>query len=265
MSLSRKSTNILSSKDKVIHYLQNSTNNCLNMLENTSTNNNLFSIQQHRLRCCSENDSLSSSSSSSIVDSLSRSDFSAESSLSDPIAHCSIISSNISSDEDLDFNIGFDQITDDEDDQHILNKNNAGMFPIYIYIFEFLVLFFLDAVTLLGESTLDARINEFEEYFRESSNSTIFNDEYDFNNDDTIKTIPIKQQRRASFLHDSTYTLCSQDRFSAYTEDDQENEQINGFVLRSNSLSILQLDGKSTFVEKASKKVVRFADMLVCH
>ncbi len=135
----------------------------------------------------------------------------------------------------------------------------------YIYFRIFGFFFFLDAVTLLGESTLDARINEFEEYFRESSNSTIFNDEYDFNNDDTIKTIPIKQQRRASFLHDSTYTLCSQDRFSAYTEDDQENEQINGFVLRSNSLSILQLDGKSTFVEKASKKVVRFADMLVCH
>jgi len=114
MSLIRKSTDTLSSNDKVICYLQHSTNN-------------LFSIQQHRLRCGSENDSSSSSSSSSITEILSGSDFSIESSLSDPVAHCSISSSNISSDEDLDFNMGFDQISDDEDDQYISNKNNAGI------------------------------------------------------------------------------------------------------------------------------------------
>lgn len=117
--------NSLSGNDKVIHYLQNSTNNPLTMFEKTSPNN-LFSIQQHHVYSSSENDS-SSSSTSSVIDSLSRSDISTESSLSDPIAYCSRISSNISSDEDLDFNIGFEQISGDEDDEHILNRHNSGM------------------------------------------------------------------------------------------------------------------------------------------
>jgi hypothetical protein len=91
-------------------------------------------------------------------------------------------------------------------------------------------------------------------------------DDYEFNNDDTITANQTKQQQRASFLHDSTYTLCSQDRFSAYTEgDDQENEQnMNGAGIRSNSLGIVQLNRKSALLDKAPKKVVRFADMLVC-
>jgi len=125
MSLTRKSNDCLSINDKVIHYLHCSTNNSLKMLGKT-TSNNLFTIQEHRLCSCSENDSLSSSS-SSIMDSSSRSDFSTESSLSDPIVYGSIINSNISSDEDLDFNIGFEQISDDEDEQNVLNKNNAGI------------------------------------------------------------------------------------------------------------------------------------------
>jgi len=124
--------------------------------------------------------------------------------------------------------------------------------------------FFLDAVTLLGESTLDARINEFDEYLGQSSNETNDDDDYDFIDDDSV-TYNYTKQRRASFIQGSTYTLCSQDRFSAYTEDDHENEQITTFALRSNSLSVFQLDGTSTFLEKAPKKVVRFADMLVCN
>jgi len=144
MSLIRKTRESLSSNDKVIHYLHGSTNNSLKMLGKTPSDN-LFSIQQHRLRLSSEYDSLSSSS-SSVIDSLSRSDTSIGSSSSDPIAQCSAISSNISSDEDLDFNIGFEQNDDDDDDedeQHISNKNNAGMFnhiqltcPVYFSYFQ---------------------------------------------------------------------------------------------------------------------------------
>ena len=86
-------------------------------------------------------------------------------------------------------------------------------------------------------------------------------DDYEFSNDDTVA----KNQRHAVFFHDSTHTLCSEDRFSAYRdEDDEENEQMTGNGMRSNSLSILQLDDQSTFVEKLPKKAVRFADMMVC-
>ena len=109
----------LSSNDKVINYLQNSTcsstkNNSLSMLKRSPSSN--FRILQHRLRYCSENDSISSSS-SSVVDSLGRSECSFESNSSDPVAHCSLIASNMSSEEDIDFNIGFDQISDDDDDE----------------------------------------------------------------------------------------------------------------------------------------------------
>ena len=99
------------------------------MLE-TTPSKIYISIQQNRTRTSSEYDSLSSSS-SSVIDSLSRSDGSLESSLSDPIAQCSIISSNVSSDEDLDFNIGFEQNNDDDDEHHICNKNNIGMVQSY--------------------------------------------------------------------------------------------------------------------------------------
>jgi len=124
--------------------------------------------------------------------------------------------------------------------------------------------FCLDAVTLLGESTLDARINEFDEYLGQSSNETNDVDDYDFIDGDNV-TYNYTKQRRASFIHGSTYTLCSRDRFSAYTEDDHENEQITTFSVRSNSLRVFQLDETSRFLEKAPKKVVRFADMLVCN
>ena len=194
MSLRSKTTNgnnrvdgpCLSSNHKVIHYLQNSTrcstnnkhSNPLNSLHKTSshthdlynindtsmnnTNNHHQHTSEHRIRSCSEN-----GSSSSVIDTLSRSDFSLGSSLSDPGGHSSIFSSNTStsdicstfsdvgheegtstSSEDLDFNLGFDQIGDnddigianldeiDEEDEHeqndndenqrISNKNSAG-------------------------------------------------------------------------------------------------------------------------------------------
>jgi hypothetical protein len=194
MSLRTKSTSgndgvnapCLSSNHKVIHYLQNSTrcsnnnnnnnNNTSNPLivlhKTTSHTHELFNVKdtsmnnnnhpsQHRIRSCSEN-----CSSSSVIDTLSRSDFSIGSSLSDPGGHCSIFSSNTSSSgicstfsdvgheegtstssEDLDFNLGFDQISDnddmevanldeiDEEDEHeqndgenqrISNKNCGG-------------------------------------------------------------------------------------------------------------------------------------------
>lgn len=134
----------------------------------------------------------------------------------------------------------------------------------------FLIHIFKDTATLLdaGESNLDTRINELEEILRKSYNSTDFNDTIDdeFNNDDTIVADQTNKKKRPSFLHDSTYTLCSQDRFSAYTEgDDHENEEIiNGAVIRSNSLGIVRLDAEKALLDKAPKKVVRFADMLVC-
>jgi hypothetical protein len=39
---------------------------------------------------------------------------------------------------------------------------------------------------------------------------------------------------------------------------------ITGVGVRSNSLGIVQLNRKSALLDKAPKKVVRFADMLVC-
>lgn len=89
------------SNDKVIQYLHG-----FQMLESTAF------INQYRARSCSENESLSSSTS--------------ESSLSDPIAQSSSTSSKESSDEELDFNIGFEDISDDDDEQRCSNKTNAG-------------------------------------------------------------------------------------------------------------------------------------------
>lgn len=159
MSLRSKTTSdkdganapFLSSNHKVIHYLQNSTHCSTNnnnnhttpltVLHKTSSHtNDLFNIKdtsmnnnhhqsQHRIRSCSDN-----GSSSSVVDTLSRSDFSLGSSVSDPGGHCSVFSSNTSSSgicstfsdvgheegtsmssEDLDFNLGFEQISDNDD------------------------------------------------------------------------------------------------------------------------------------------------------
>jgi hypothetical protein len=134
--------------------------------------------------------------------------------------------------------------------------------------YHLIVLFFLDAATLLGEAILEARINEFEEFVRQSSNSKIFNDEYQSNNDDAITASYEKQPKRGTFLYDSTHTLCPEDRFLSYTEDDnddQESEHITGLTIRSNSLNVLQFNEKSTLLEKAPKKMVRFADVLVCN
>ena len=90
-------------------------------------------------------------------------------------------------------------------------------------------------------------------------------DDYEFNNDDTITSNYTKtqQQQRASFLHDPTHVLCSQNRFSAFAVD-HDNDYKNGLHIRSNSLSILQFDEKSTLIDKVPKKVVHFADMWVC-
>jgi hypothetical protein len=180
---------ILSSNHKVIHYLQNSThcsndnhnpNSLIILHKTTSQTHDLCNEKdtsmnnkqlQHRIRSCSDN-----GSSSSVIDTLSRSDFSLGSSLSDPGGHCSIFSSNTSSSgiysassdigheegastssEDLDFNLGFDQISDDddievanldeidEDDEHeenqrISNKNSGNQIKsnfnlILLYLF----------------------------------------------------------------------------------------------------------------------------------
>ena len=78
-----------------------------------------------------------------MIDTLARYDFSLGSSLSDPGGHCSILSSNTSSSgicstfsdvgheentstssEELDFNLGFDQISDHEDDLEIANLDD---------------------------------------------------------------------------------------------------------------------------------------------
>lgn len=144
---------ILSSNHKVIHYLQNSThcastNHSSNSLITFPKPSELTHVKepskitpnshhcQHRLRSCSDN-----GSPSSVFDTLSRSDLSLGSSLSDPGGHFSIFSSNTSSSgicstssdvgqeegastssEDLDFNLGFDQISDN-DDIEIANLN----------------------------------------------------------------------------------------------------------------------------------------------
>jgi hypothetical protein len=210
MSLEKMFNNAsyLSSNYKVMQYLQNSPHRSTFQ---TSSTNDLFNIKQslneHHLCSHSEDDSISSSSSSILA-----------SSLSDPVAHCSI---NSSSEEELDFNLGFDQISDDDDfDEGISNKN--------------------------------ASINELELLLHQCSNSTLVNDD----DDDT------QQNRCTSFLHDSTYTLCSQGHFSPYAEDDDDhvNEHTG---MRSNSLDILRFDETSNLSDKIPKKVVRFADMLV--
>ncbi|CAF1090797.1 unnamed protein product [Adineta ricciae] len=291
MSLNAKATNgngnvdttFLSSNHKVIHYLQNSTlnsNNSSNILrkptaqtsdlfpaKETSVNNNIDQQSSTRIRSCSE-----AGSSSSANDTLS-SIFSSNTSSS---GICSTFSDagheegTSTSSEELDFNLGFDQISDNDDleianlneidddeceqregdQQRISTKNwtTSG-----------------DTATLLdtNESNLDARISELEEFLRKSYNSSNI-DDYEFNNDDTITANQTKQKPRVPFLHDSTHTLCAQDRFSAYTEDDDhEHEQItNGIGVRSNSLGIVSPNKNVALLDKAPKKVVRFADML---
>lgn len=310
MSLSTKTTKqtnsvnapCLSSNHKVIHYLQNSTRCSSTTAGNTdvllalhkttsstqdifnekdlSINSNSHNPSQHRIRSCSDN-----GSSSSAIDTLSRSDFSLGSSLSDPGGHFSILSSNTSSSgicstssdpgheegtstssEDLDFNLGFDQISENDDDE-IANLNEIDQDieceQNYAENQPITNKYTGDTATLLGakDANLDERISELEEFLRKSYDSTCIDD--DFDNDDTITADRTKQKSRATFLHDSTYTLCSQDRFSAYTEsDDSENDEIaTGIGIRSNSLGIVPVDRNTAILDKAPKKVVRFADM----
>lgn len=124
----------------------------------------------------------------------------------------------------------------------------------------------------MNESNLDAQINELEDFLRKSYQSKNINDDDDvdddcqFSDDATSGTDQSKNFHRASLLNDSTRTLCAQDRFSTYTDDaaDQHDEQVmHGIGIRSNSLGIVQLNTKSALMDKAPKKVVRFADMLV--
>lgn len=124
----------------------------------------------------------------------------------------------------------------------------------------------LDAFSLLGRSILNAHNNKLENFICRSAESTILDGDFEFNSDAAVSSNDTKQQTNG-LLHDSTYTLCSQDPFSAYTEaqdNDQQNETTAGIGLRSHSLSILQIDRKSNYVDKAPKKAVRFADMMVC-
>lgn len=126
----------------------------------------------------------------------------------------------------------------------------------------------------MNESNLDERINELEEYLRKSYTSTHMHDDDDdddddhcpFNRDGTLTNDQKKIPYRTSLLNDSTRTLCAQDRFSTYTDEaaDRHDEQmINGIAIRSNSLGIVPLSSKAVLLDKAPKKVVRFADMLV--
>lgn len=126
----------------------------------------------------------------------------------------------------------------------------------------------LDTATLrdITESNLDVRISELEEFLRKSYDSNdIYNCEnHDFDHDDTITSDRNSYRARAPFLHDSNYSLSSQDRFTAYEDDDQENDQLtSGLPVRSNSLRIIPLNTNSALLDKAPKKVVRFADVLV--
>lgn len=180
---------ILSSNHKVIHYLQNSThcantNHASNSFITFPKSSELCHVKeppkinshshqfQHRLRSCSDN-----GSPCSVFDTLSRSDLSLGSSLSDPGGHFSIFSSNTSSSgicstssdvgqeegastssEDLDFNLGFDQISDNDDieianlneiddqDEHgekdeknhrISNENNGRIFIEHLFMYSF--------------------------------------------------------------------------------------------------------------------------------
>jgi len=303
----------LSRNHKVMHYLQNSTHcstpkGLLNVVHKPSSQqiHDLFHIKdtpmpqptdqktsQLRLRSTSDN-----GSSSSMTETLSRSNFSLGSSLSDPGGHGSTFSSNTSSSgigsltsdvgheegtssssEELDFNICFDQISsnddqqiadlndidDDDDDEDQCDHYDVDQRRISMPQS-------VETATLrdTNDANLDERINELEEYLRKSYSPTHMNDEdddddYPFNNDDTITNDQNKIQHRTSLLNDSTHTLCAQDRFSTYTDEaaDQHDEQmINGIAIRSNSLGIVPLNSKAVLLDKAPKKVVRFADML---
>ncbi|CAF4724312.1 unnamed protein product, partial [Rotaria sp. Silwood2] len=255
-------------------------------MNNNHNHNHNHNQYQQRMRSCSEN-----SPGPSAVDTLSRFDFSYGSSLSDPGGYCSILSSNTSSSgicstssdvghevdtsassEDLDFNLGFDQISDNDDfeianldeideydeyeqyegeNQRISNKNSGNT-----------------AVLLdFGESNSDERNNELERFLRKSYSSTTLNGNVEFNNDDIITDKQIRQQQqqqRASLLHDSTYTLCSPDCFSVYNGcDDHEKDKVaHAIGTCSNSLGIALIDRKSALLDKPPKKVVHFADML---
>ncbi|CAF3832450.1 unnamed protein product [Rotaria magnacalcarata] len=291
-------TPYISSSHKVMQYLRSSlrwpvnvtTTNTINF---NSANNqkNIFSSANnpvngidasmnnqfvHRVRSCSDN-----CSSISEIDPLSRFPFSLSPSLSESSGYRSVHSSNGSSSgvsstisdvgqeenifkslEDLEFNLGFDQSSssdgievadfDDLDESQAISNSNS------------------DTVTLLdfGESNLDARINELKELLRKSNSSTSINSNGEINNDDTIIDSQTKKQQQknsASFLHDSTYTLCSPDRFAAYAEDDNDNcSDVTSKIIskRSNSLGIPVLNNKSVLLDNPPKKAVRFADML---
>ncbi|CAF2904551.1 unnamed protein product [Rotaria sp. Silwood2] len=295
----------LSSNHKVIQYLRNSEhrsrnfdtynnytdNKLMDQHKISSHGHELFSVKdafknnnhnqcQQRMHVCSEN-----SSESSTIDTLSRCDFSFHSSLSDNNRRCSTFSSNTSSSgicsafsdvgheesastlsEDLDFNLGFDQISDNDDfetfsldeideyeqnereNQRISNKNSCNTATLVDF----------------GQSNSDGRNKELEKFLRKSYSSTTLNGNIEFHNDDKITENQTKQQQCTSVLHDSTNALCSSDRFSVYSESgDHEKDKVpHAIGTRSNSLGIALIDRKSALLDKPPKKVVRFADML---
>ncbi|CAF4852067.1 unnamed protein product [Rotaria sp. Silwood1] len=248
-------------------------------IKDRNKSNNNYQHQQ-RMCSCSEN-----SSTSSDIDTLLQFDSNFGSNLSNARQRCSTCSSNTSSSgicsafsdvereegtsvisEDLDFNLGFDQISDnddfeednldeidkyeqnEEDNQRISNKNSSNTSTLLDFT----------------KSKSDAGMNELNGFLHKSYTSTTLNDNVIFNNDDTIIDNQIKQEKHASLSHDSTNTLCSLDRFAMYTEnDDHENDKtLNTIFTRFNSLGIPILDRKSALLDKPPKKVVRFADML---
>ncbi|CAF1235349.1 unnamed protein product [Rotaria sordida] len=68
------------------------------------------------------------------------------------------------------------------------------------------------------------------------------------------------QSLKQSILHDSTYTLHSEDLVTPYTTDNEEIE--DGIGIRSKSLNLARSKAKSIVLNKQQKKVVRFADKL---
>lgn len=313
----------LSSNHKVMQYLQN-TGHCSNANNNNSSfnaqhknlglRNNMYDDKytfmnnnqcNQRMRSCSENNSTPYD-----IDRLTQFNLNFGSCLSDPGGYRSILSSNTSSSgicstlsdasheesistspEDLDFNLGFDQISnsdeielDDPDEvdenEHgkkekaqISNKINGCRYDQRQWgsMFDH-VSHILDTATLLGfgKSNSDTRINELEGFFQKSDSSTTLNSNTDVNNDDLTATNNRKQEQNASLLRDSTSTLCSQDIFSSYAEQSNNDENNddgdmeNAVFKRSNSLGIALSDRKAVLLDKPPKKVVRFADMLVC-
>lgn len=188
--------------------------------------------------------------------------------------------------EDLDFNLGFDQTSSineievdfvneldqnennqQENQNSNMNNGNRSYYKLFKVIHCYIV-FILDISTLLelNGSSVDTRINELE-LSSESYTSTSWNGKFNHNNDKLIICNKIEEQQNTSLLRDSTSSLCSQCSFPFYVKDYTDNNGDNNIqqtiVKRSKSLNIAHNNRKSTLLDKPPKKFVRFADMMV--